>query len=196
MIGVTDTLETTKCDETILSLEDVKANLRQQIRYHCRLNHVSAHTALWTLTLKEISQTSIEDLIGQIYAFLDLKDEKVATNVEKLISARQSFVSKLAADNNLVLKNLKESTQMTKDKLMQVMDDVLLDEMQISKNLTAWPCQSFWTVGEASSANTRLELSPIISKVAESMSPNCTSPLVSCFVKRDKCEAKGDGKCS
>ena len=197
MIGVTDTLETTNSDETILSLADAKANLRQQIRYHCRLNHVSAHTALWTLTLKEISQTSIEDLIGQIYAFLDLKEEKVATNnVENLISARQSFVNKLAADNSLLLKNLKESTKMTKDKLMKVMDDVLLEEMQISKNLTAWPCQSFWTVGEGSSTNTRLELSPIISKVAESLSPNCTSPLVSCFVKRDKCEAKGDGKCN
>jgi hypothetical protein len=32
-----------------ITVEDIKASLRQQIRYHCRLNHISAHTALWTI---------------------------------------------------------------------------------------------------------------------------------------------------
>jgi len=98
----------------------------------------------------------------------------------------------------LQMKMLKtKSSKLTKQKkatddILKILDDVLLDEMKLSKNLTAWPCESFWTVGEPGN---RLELSPIISSISKAMSPNCTAPFTSCFVKKDKCEAKGDGKC-
>jgi hypothetical protein len=39
-------------------LKDLKAALRQQIRYHCRLNHISAHTALWTIGELLIQKTT------------------------------------------------------------------------------------------------------------------------------------------
>lgn len=81
---------------------------------------------------------------------------------------------------------------MVKENLFSVLDDVLMEEMTISQNLTNWPCESFWTVGES---DDRLKLSPIISRVARAVSPNCTAPYTKCFVKRDKCEASGDGRC-
>ena len=57
LVGATDTLlgsvvEDNGKDATShhgINLQDLKAALRQQIRYHCRLNHISAHTAIWTL---------------------------------------------------------------------------------------------------------------------------------------------------
>jgi hypothetical protein len=56
LVGATDSLlaaskemERNGDEKQSLTLEDVKGSLRQQIRYHCRLNHVSAHTALWTI---------------------------------------------------------------------------------------------------------------------------------------------------
>jgi hypothetical protein len=54
LVGATDTL-IAAIDEVYdngakhVTLDDIKASVRQQIRYHCRLNHVSAHTALWTI---------------------------------------------------------------------------------------------------------------------------------------------------
>jgi hypothetical protein len=54
LVGTTDTLiaaikEVDDNEAKHVTLDDIKASLRQQIRYHCRLNHISAHTALWTL---------------------------------------------------------------------------------------------------------------------------------------------------
>lgn len=50
LVGATDTLHGSILggNETI-TLNEVKAALRQQIRYHCRLNHIAAHTAIWTV---------------------------------------------------------------------------------------------------------------------------------------------------
>jgi hypothetical protein len=76
--------------------------------------------------------------------------------------------------------------------ILKILDDVLLDEMNVSKNLTAWPCESFWTVGEPGD---RLTISPIIQRIARAISPQCDAPFTSCFVQRDKCEFNGDGAC-
>lgn len=197
LLGVVDTLHESNVDGTAITIHDIKANLRQQIRYHCRLNHISAHTALWTLSLKDISERPIERLIEQMQQFLDLDKEthQTQTNAtrEQLFSDRKNFLQQLAKDSASFLNTAITASSTNQNDLLRALDQVLLDEMEISKNLTAWPCQSFWTVGEPS---TRLELSPIVSRIAKDISPDCTSPFVSCFVKRDKCEAKGDGKCS
>ena len=78
-------------------------------------------------------------------------------------------------------------------KVLEVLDSVLRDEMWKTKNLTTWPCESFWTVGEQPAQKT--ELSHFAIKVARNFSPNCTDPLADCWVPRDKCEAAGDGVC-
>jgi hypothetical protein len=54
LVGATDTLiaainEGDQDSAKQVTLKDIKASLRQQIRYHCRLNHIAAHTALWTI---------------------------------------------------------------------------------------------------------------------------------------------------
>ncbi len=57
LVGATDSLlaAVKKMEENdpdfhgVVTLDNIKASLRQQIRYHCRLNHISAHTALWTI---------------------------------------------------------------------------------------------------------------------------------------------------
>jgi hypothetical protein len=51
LVGATDTLHWSFQfeNQTRVTFNDVKAALRQQIRYHCRLNHIAAHTAIWTV---------------------------------------------------------------------------------------------------------------------------------------------------
>ena len=65
-MGATDTLKaaveslstlstlSTPVSKNDITLNDLSAALRQQVRYTCRLNHIAAHTAIWSIgTFKE-----------------------------------------------------------------------------------------------------------------------------------------------
>jgi hypothetical protein len=144
--------------------------------------------------LEEVAEMQVDGLIDRIQEFLGLErgDERVvetimAEETEIAISKLDSLYAQGATVLSLVqAKNGRQN-------LLQILDDVLLDEMRISKNLTAWPCESFWKVGDPKN---RLELSLVLQRISQAMSPNCTAPFTSCFVKRDQCEYAGDGKCS
>jgi hypothetical protein len=141
-----------------------------------------------------MAETRMDDLIDMIQEFLGIElDEAVVENIVNE-DMKRNFEPKLDEmyANGAQMLSLVQATNPGQN-ILQILDDVLLDEMRISNNLTAWPCESFWMVGESSG---RLQLSPIISFISQAMSPNCTSPFTSCFVKRDKCEYTGDGKCS
>ena len=171
---------------------DLMASLRQQIRYHCRLNHISAHTSLWTLSTKEYQQSSLEQLISDIQAFLGLPmDASIVTKLKDKPDIRA--IDQIYADSSMILSEIHAKASENDLNIMKQLDEVLLEEFRISKNLTAWPCESFWTVG--SNRMNPVELSPTISSIAKSISPDCNAPFTSCFVKKDKCEAKGDGIC-
>ncbi|KAG7374248.1 hypothetical protein IV203_013343 [Nitzschia inconspicua] len=203
LVGATDTLVATinninDYGTKHITLGDIKSSLRQQIRYHCRLNHVAAHTALWTIGLEEVAEMRTEDLIDRVQEFLDLeRDEAVADKImegeankggaEENLSNLEEMYSKGA-----LLLSVAQSTNPGQD-ILEILDQVLVDEMRMSKNLTNWPCESFWKVGEAENP---LELSPIIKRISQDLSPDCGAAFTDCFVQRDKCEYKGDGKCS
>jgi hypothetical protein len=195
LLGATDTLLYLSSGSSFPpspSVEDIEASLRQQIRYHCRLNHIAAHTSLWTLTWNELSNMPIETLILQIQQFLDLEPQSQQVSTEVMTSMAFDQKASFEKVTNQGFKLLHNFGGTSGD-FYKIFNSILLDEMRISKNLTAWPCQSFWTVGKAPQ---QLELSPAISQIAKAMSPNCTSPMNTCFVKRDKCEANGDGECT
>lgn len=76
-MGATDTLKaaveslslstlSTPVSKNDITLNDLRAALRQQVRYTCRLNHIAAHTAIWSIgTFKEkhSMRVLLEDLI-------------------------------------------------------------------------------------------------------------------------------------
>jgi hypothetical protein len=76
-------------------------------------------------------------------------------------------------------------------KVVKVMDDVLLDELDRSKNFTKWPCLSFW------GTDTDPPLSATSRRLAQALSPDCEGgdPYANCFVARDRCESRGDAAC-
>jgi hypothetical protein len=220
VMGVTDTLlksaslvqqdqqhsgESVSIRDSSITLQDLKTALRQQIRFHCRLSHVSAHTALWTIPSHQLTDTTMTDLVSQIQSFLGLaphQEEEEDYN-EGLTKSITTTISDMAAQFRIILdagtslltnlQTLSSPAARNMDDLYHVLDQVLWDDMNRSQNLTAWPCESFWTVGDE---NAPLELSPITKRIAAAISPNCSAPFTSCFVKRDKCEAMGDGLCA
>jgi hypothetical protein len=140
----------------------------------------------------------LEDLIDMIQEFLGLeRDDSVMEKVmDENMKANDddNAISKLDdmyADGARLLSLVQSKTP--GGNMLSMLDGVLMDEMKISKDLTAWPCESFHSVGEPGD---RFHMSPIIQHISRAMSPNCTAPFTSCFVKRDTCEYNGDGQCS
>ena len=175
-------------------MDEVKANLRQQIRFHCRLSHIAAHTALWTLTLDSLTKATLNELVDQIRSFLGIEGEAQSSGFGSDIIPPEGLGSlffPMRAYGTSILTAVQSTTH---GDILQELDSVLSDEMKISKNLSAWPCESFWTVGEIN--DDPLKISPRITRVAKALSPDCDDLLISCWVKRDLCEATGDGKCS
>lgn len=153
---------------------------------------------MWTIGAESFAETELTWLIDTAQSFLGLNILKDNEGFEEAIAEEYNGVNSLAelshmfSEGTSLLTVLKTKAKAQNEDILKMLDDVLLDEMRISDNLTAWPCESFWTVGEPGS---RLEISPIISSISKAMSPNCTAPYASCFVKKDKCEAEGDGRC-
>jgi hypothetical protein len=186
-----------------ISLDDIKSSLRLQMRYHCRLSHVAAHTALMSINIDEglLLESALDSLIQKLQIFLGLKPADIWGSLtdfnEKADNTLIAPESLKDLFNGMTLRSasfLTESQTTTTNKvsILEELDKVLVEELRISKNLTAWPCESFWKVGPHDDP---LELSPAVSRIAKSMSPDCLANYTSCWVPRDLCEAKGDGTC-
>lgn len=174
------------------TLQDLRQVVRQLIRWHCRLSHVAAHTALLTVTLESLVEQSL-DIYEAIRDFLNLDHvspldrimDDGRLEVEGLVTSMHDAMNRI----HLLLTKLNgESLEPIED----VVHSVIQEELDKTNNLKKWPCLSFWSVGEQS----KLEDLTIIAKsVARAFSPNCTAEYSQCGVARDLCEARGDAKC-
>lgn len=180
-----------------VTLEDLQVGLLQIMRFHCRLSHVAAHTASFSIDPKT--------LVNHTQLGLSLRDFMApATSTTKDVPSRDDDDAAVTADDDemrviydqksigaSILTRLSE--QLTNGgattTILELLDGVLQQEMERTKGLTAWPCPSFWE------APAPLQLSDLTKKLAAALSPDCDDPYASCFVQRDKCEAAGDAVC-
>jgi hypothetical protein len=171
---------------TSITLADLKAAVRLVLRFHCRLSHVSAHTAILSLQMNDLLSDGGNAATKQLQAFVaPTIGESTAFNhqYDQPIASAEGFASQLFS-------RLRKEYGVD---VWKVMDDVLVDELDKTKNFSAWPCLSFWAVGDEPNV---FDLSPIVQRIARSVSPDCMNDaLANCWVGRDKCEAHGDGPC-
>jgi hypothetical protein len=178
-----------------ITLQDLKAAMRQILRFHCRLSHVSAHTATLSIPFMDLlsdpgattraiqSFLAPGDAIGEKGTDDDGIKESVADDDQAgLFDAEEKYGTQM-------LTYIQSVSHVNVD---EVLDQVLLEELKKTKNMTKWPCPSFWAAGDEPDP---LKLSPITMRLARALSPDCDAPFTSCFVPRDKCEGKGDGLC-
>jgi len=178
-----------------IALLDLKAVLRQFMRFHCRLSKLAAHTAILSVNSNDYMD-NYDETSYKLLEFLKYSPDKDSAEEEygEEMGGGMEDVNLLSADLSFVTKILTKIQAESKDvRVLHVLDEVLRDELWKTKNLTNWPCESFWTVGEA---HARTKLSPFAIKIARSFSPNCSAPFTNCWVQRDKCEAAGDGVCA
>lgn len=174
-----------------LSLNDIKAALRQIIRFHCRISHLSAHTALYSVDLEEL-MLEPDKIKKKLQKFLIPKDLQESVEADDEVEyAPDDDQSTMFEALELIGTQLLSRIQEDVD-IKRVLDQVLVDELKNSKNLSVWPCPSFWSAGEPDDPN---QLSPIVQRLARALSPDCNDAYGQCWVQRDKCEASADGPC-
>ena len=179
--------------------------LRQIARFHCRMSHVSAHTALLTLNVT----TPQERIVQQLTSFLfptttttTLEDPSIMTAASITSSWKERFPEIVKQQYAQATRVLRQHPNNNKHSSMPVvvldqLADVLAQELTLSKNMTIWPCPSFWLSTTTSNNNIHnpTALSHASAKLARALSPDCADASASCWVARDKCEAAGDALC-
>ncbi|KAL7580944.1 hypothetical protein ACA910_005761 [Epithemia clementina (nom. ined.)] len=184
-------------------MEDWRIALRQIVRFHCRLSHVSAHTALLTIDTA-VLVTRPDIVIRQLVEFMVphedglLSDTLMQSLLHELKVNIATAIRTIEASNPGAQRLIRASAvaeNINDDKMYQELSQVLQQELESTKNLSVWPCPSFWSSASSSSSSSASSLSSMGTRLARALAPNCTDPLATCFVLRDKCEAKGDAEC-
>jgi hypothetical protein len=238
--------ESTTTTNVAVTMADVIMTTRQILRWHCRVSHIAAHTAVLSIPMVDffmdnddknsgdddavdrIANTSSSPSSGQksydaiLQAFVQSSPlNNPETEIEPAQQRREKEEDQLREETVRTEDDDKKDTEMDDDhtqdddrlgmveatwshahrrillhlggsvKVVKVMDDVLLDELDRSKNFTKWPCLSFW------GADTDPTLSAVSRRLAQALSPDCEGgdPYANCFVARDRCESRGDAAC-
>ena len=187
--------------------------LRLMMRWHCRLSHVAAHTAMITISLQDILRDPSVAL-GRILSFVWRDDweweggekepqspenrnkEKKASQVvddEHLVVDRDGSLRRLLDLTLLVL----DESSTSDDAVKKSLHDAFTGEMKLSKDMTAWPCPSFWN-GENSNSDAGDDQMRIIRQISTEIVPDCSddNPFARCTVNRDRCEVRSDSQCA
>lgn len=225
LLEVTDALTASLLpgeSHTVVTIRDIQATLRMILRFHCRLSHLAAHTAILSIRLMDLLSDPVSTM-RSLHTFLTPKDRSsLKTDEEEfvftvdddqsgLMDVELAYESQMLTHVQTLLQSnhSNDSNNNEKDNvqelLLDLLDRVLLDEFQKSKNMTVWPCPSFWSAATESFAdastptthdNPQNLYSPLLQRLAQSLSPDCDDPFNTCFVERDKCEFRGDAACA
>lgn len=184
--------------------------VKQLMRWHCRLSHVAAHTALLTGNLHFYFTPFLNDFTSRDLSCAVYTDQLIAKPVtelekmltfaghkpdrESLLGAIKEHMPVLAAewDDLAVIRasfgnisHLVTGTITTADldAIFSKAVAALQKEMVESQNLTKWPCKSFRDFKD----KTVIEQLPLPVK---SLAADCAAPHVKCSVRYDTEEHK------
>jgi hypothetical protein len=176
-------------DTDDIAMHDIVQATQQLVRWHCRVSHVAAHTAVLTVSLEDLLDDPWEEEY-QIRSFLSLSAEQAEEHVDE--DELAGSMDEIVHRSTLLLMKLDQfklnhANGKHSTKMEDMLDAIVNDELKSTNNLDAWPCTSFWKFNDITS---------ISRKTAALFAPNCTAPYTKCFVPRDYCEEKGDVKCA
>lgn len=204
LLEVTDTLTSVlDVGETIrsITLADLQTTLRMILRMHCRLSHVAAHTAVDSIDVKELL-IDPSRVVAELRQFLIPNDATTDTiednDDDNLVLALDDDQGEMVSAELAFGAQILTSVQSVSGRnVIEELDRVLVDELTKTRNLTNWPCLSFWSAADDNNDdnNKKTGLSPRTVRLAKALSPDCNDPYNHCFVQRDKCEFLGDAVC-
>lgn len=149
--------------------------LAQHVRWHCRVSHVAAHTAM--LTVEPLDFASFSDrrrAAERLLSFVGLKvshdmlnkAEKTFAPVQAALAAATAAATELNGRANVAAS----------------LEAALAAELKATNTLQAWPCKSLWVD----------KRDAVLGASAKALAPDCAAPFTTCSVARDKAEAAGN----
>jgi len=199
-------LDETKLQYTVKpSSQTVGSITELLLRWHCRLSHVAAHTAELTLTLDNILKHPT-DTLETILTFVWRQDweweghnhDRIKREERELYpkiwkGAAEEFVASEDGSLQPLLNQvslLLSSSTSDATSFGETIQQSFASEMTKSKDLTSWPCPSFWDGVDNDDSGAA-------HKIATEMTPNCRDgdPYARCTVNKDRCEVKKDAMC-
>jgi hypothetical protein len=181
----------------LISMEDIRAALRQVLYFHCRINQAATQTALLSLRMDDVFREPLESA-KQIHEFLTTSSSVHAGGIvwddhEMPNDDDQELIfEKMQSWGSLLLTQLEASYGID---MHDALDKVLLEEFQKTQNFSSLLCPSFWRAGESDKP---LRMSLFTLRLAHQMSPHCSDSkddYAVCIVERDWCESNGDPIC-
>lgn len=190
--------------------------LRQVVRWHCRLSHVAAHTLMHNVHQYSAESTSNQYLKG-LSSGISFVVRVIRADVgkpTKISGLDFKLVDKMKRVDEFIRDDVMEQVQKRNHEALHISEEeskslfeavnakikeyeeVLQKELGSTKQLSKWPCNSFWWLEgkqvEERDGDGNVNLSSLLAK---ELSPDCNAEYNQCFVPRDLCESAGDGKC-
>ena len=158
--------------------------VKQIVRWHCRLSHVAAHTKLLTVYVEElVARPAVE--LEKVLTFVGVKYDRPA-----LLRAAPGFAASLAADlAPSAAPGAHPSWPPLPPLAVATMVKALEDELQHTDNLAAWPCPSFRRLDSHEGPKAQLPVSAATSRLPvppDALAANCSAPHVTCSVGFDR----------
>jgi hypothetical protein len=141
---------------------------RQLVRWHCRLNHVAAHTRTLTVHVDSLLANPALEVDRIITFIVGKKGGKYPR--QRMLDDIAALIAALKAGGVVPTSTAKAPSAVLATAGAQAMQD----EFTMSKGLTKWPCQRF--------------NDPILSGLPinpKSLAANCTAPFTKCSVPYD-----------
>lgn len=145
--------------------------IKQLMRWHCRLNHVAAHTSMLTIFLEDLVERPTVEL-EKILTYLGYK----VGRQELLDAGSATFIGRLKSElgPSFLAKSIPEPLHST---AVTAIDT----EMRTSKDMTKWPCANFREIN----TNSKDPASVPLPTPASALAANCTGAHVKCSVRFD-----------
>mmetsp|Transcript_24994 Transcript_24994/g.30741 ORF Transcript_24994/g.30741 Transcript_24994/m.30741 type:complete len:389 (+) Transcript_24994:391-1557(+) len=172
----------------------IEQSLRQIVRYHCRMSHVAAHTAMLNIDLDSSSiDQDVLNIVKHIIEHIDgEQNEKIFDH--KLREIENDIKSKLITNEPFsTTPDLSHRFYYTDE--VDTLSEVLQTELDLTNNLQKWPCLSFWDPFSPGDVQNGVSINDHAKTLAKALSPNCSDAFSKCTVKKDRCEEKGDSSC-
>jgi hypothetical protein len=166
------------------SMEDLVQVTKQVIRWHCRLSHVAAHTALFTVQITD-SLIPWSELLSFILSSTNPEPYDFVSLLEK-----GDIRNGIIHQSELLLQSLRDlqESQVITQSYIDSMERVLAEELAKTRNLQVWPCLSFWDVADNPSQQSI--------GIGKELIPQCSAPFTKCIVDKDHCEENRDPICA
>ena len=157
--------------------------VRQLIRWHCRLSHVAAHTRMLTIFIDDLAVRPVVEIykilsfVGHRAARADILEAMSVLYEQTMKDLHSTNQWQLSADGSSVLY---DAVDLNDSLLIEAGVAAFANEMTTTDGLQKWPCHTFAHLDSSSAESAQLPLK------SANLAANCSGAYVVCSVPVDK----------